>query len=377
MLREQFLLPEDTVYMCGHSLGPCFKNLAKALDDTLTIYAKQGVLSWETDWMKLSTQVSKSLAALIGAQSNEVVVTDSTSINLYKVLKACLAMQPKRQRILTTQDNFPADLYIAKGIAEVIVVPEHQLIDHLDESIAILMLTHVNYRSGAIVDYETINKKAHQYGVLTVLDLSHSVGIVPLDMASSGIDFAVGCTYKYLSGGPGSPAFIYANKKHHASMQTPIQGWMGHQKPFDFDADYESKGVKQFLGGTPAIFSLQALATALGHFDADLIIKLYEHTKVYTKTLSKTLISLGLEVLGAEKQGGHIAFCHPYGYGISQALISHGVICDYREPNLVRLCVNPLYLTTKDLETCIERLVDILYHKRYLHRTFNTRKEVT
>ncbi|MDG2348523.1 MAG: aminotransferase class V-fold PLP-dependent enzyme [Gammaproteobacteria bacterium] len=377
MLKEQFLLPEDKVYMCGHSLGPCFKNLPEALNGTLTMYAKQGVLSWETDWIKLSAQVSESLAALIGAKSNEVVVTDSTSINLYRVLKACLAMKPKRQKILTTQDNFPADLYIADGVAEVVMVPEHQLIDHLDESICVLMLTHVNYRSSAVIDCETINQKAHQYGIFTVWDLSHSVGIVPLDMASSGIDFAVGCTYKYLSGGPGSPAFIYAYEKHHASMQTPIQGWMGHQKPFEFDADYQSKGIKQFLGGTPPIFSLQALATALGHFDAGLIVRLYEQAKVYTETLSQTLMSLELEVLEADRRGGHIAFCHPNGYGISQAMIANGVICDYRAPNLVRLCVNPLYLTTQDLDACIHHLVAILYHKYYLHAKFNTRKEVT
>lgn len=377
MLKDQFSLPKNKIYMCGHSLGPCFKDLPMAMHNTLTIYAEQGVLAWQTDWMRLSAEVSKSLAALIGAKSNEVIVTDSTSINLYRVLKACLALQPKRQKILTTCDNFPADLYIAKGIAEVIVVPEHQLIDHLDESIAILMLTHVNYRSGAVLDYVAITQQARRYGVLTVWDLSHSVGIIPLNLASSGIDFAVGCTYKYLSGGPGSPAFIYAHEKHHANMKTPIQGWMGHQKPFEFDVAYQSQGVKKFLGGTPPIFSMQALATALKHFDSNLIVRLYEQSKIFSDTLSQTLMSFELDVLTADVRGGHVAFCHPYGYGISQALIANGVICDYREPNLVRLCVNPLYLTTKDIETCIQRLVDILYHKRYLHETFNTKKEVT
>ena len=224
---------------------------------------------------------------------------------------------------------------------------------------------------------KAMNEYAHKYGVLTLWDLSHSIGIVPLDLEGSGVDFAVGCTYKYLSGGPGSPAFIYANRKHHDLMQSPIQGWMGHNQPFAFEKEYASAGVRKFMSGTPAVLSMKALEGALDVFDKKLIDKAYSIANEYSSLLIESLKNCDIEVYAPQNRGGHIAFTYKHGYAFSRALIDAGFICDYRAPDLVRLCVNPLYISLHNIESCIEQILFIMEKALYLKPEYNQMQKVT
>lgn len=378
MLADKFILPERKIYMCGHSLGPSLKTTSDAVCNTLQDFASYGVNSWnKSGWIDLPYALGTKIAALAGANPDEVIVCDSTIVNLFKALKAAMSLQKGRNIILSTDDNFPADLYIAEGISEVKYIKADEIYASIDETVAILMLTHVNYRDSSVLNMKRINDYAHKHGVLTVWDLSHSIGIVPLDLEASSVDFAVGCTYKYLSGGPGSPAFIYANRKHHDLMQTPIQGWMGHNQPFAFEKRYASSGIRKFMCGTPAILSMKALEAALEIFDKELIDKAYSIANEYSSHLIKSLMHCDIEVYAPQNRGGHVAFTHKHGYGFSRALIDAGFICDYRAPDLVRLCVNPLYISLDNIESCVEQIRFIIANALYLKPKYNQMQKVT
>ena len=370
--------------MCGHSLGPMPSSAKAVMNETLHDWECYGVLAWnKRDWITLPSVLATKLALLMGADADEVMVGDSTTVNLFKVLNSALKMQPGRSVILTTTDNFPSDLYVAEGIASfrpdvsLRTVASDEIVDHLDERVAVLMLTHVNYRDSSLLDMKRINEAAHALGILTVWDLSHSIGILPLRLRESAVDFAVGCTYKYLSGGPGSPAFIYVNRCHHHRVSSPIYGWMGHDRPFDFSSHYAASGVPSFLGGTPAVLSMTALAVALELFDAELLPMLYHQALAYGSLLIAALEALSMEVVTPLSHGGHVAFRHHNGYGISRALIDLGVIGDYRSPSLVRLCVNPLYLSLADITVCIERLNEVITKRLYLNSSYRSQERVT
>jgi kynureninase len=378
MLADKFILPEGRVYMCGHSLGPSPKTTLEVVGMALKDFALHGVSGWnKSGWIDLPYLLGAKIAQLIGAKSDEVIICDSTVVNLFKALSAALKLQKGRKIILTTDDNFPADLYIAQGLSEVKLVKHNEIYANIDETIAVLMLTHVNYRDSSVLDMKVINEHAHKYGVLTIWDLSHSIGIVPLDLHRSDTDFAVGCTYKYLSGGPGSPAFIYANMKHHDLMQSPIQGWMGHKQPFAFEQEYFSCGIEKFMGGTPSILSIKALESALAIFNSKLIEEIYSTANNHSYILIKALKDLELETYFPQNRGGHVAFIHNYGYNFSNALIDAGFICDYRAPGLVRLCVNPLYISLSDIDACIKQIRLIVENALYLTPKYNNRLKVT
>jgi kynureninase len=365
MARDQFLLPPNQIYMCGHSLGPMPKLAKHAVEQALNAWSLDAVQSWNVhDWMDLPRQIAAKIAPLLGASEADVVINDSTSVNLFKVLMSALKIKNKRSIILTTDDNFPADLYIAQGIKAfdprvlIKVVKPETLLDHMDEHVAVLMLTHVNYRDASVYDMAKITAYAHQQGILTAWDLSHSVGAIPLALNACGVDFAVGCTYKYLNGGPGSPAFLYVNQRHQARLLCPIYGWMGHDRPFEFEALYQAKGSAQYGGGTPGVLGLHALKGALDVLDGVDQTALHEQSLVHSERLITALELLNFEVMTPKTsaRGGHVAFMHPEGYALSRALIAHGVTVDYREPGLIRLCVNPLYLSSLDMSTCIATL---------------------
>lgn len=378
MLSDKFIIPQGKVYMCGHSLGPSFKSSSEAVNNALHDFASYGVSSWnKSSWIDLPYRLGTKIAKLIGAKTNEVVVCDSTVVNLFKALNAAMKLQKKRKVILTTDDNFPADLYVAQGIGEVKLVKANEIIEHLNETVAVLMLTHVNYRDASVLDMQIINAYAHKFGILTLWDLSHSVGIVPLDLESSDTDFAVGCTYKYLSGGPGSPAFIYVKSKHHMQMESPIQGWMGHDNPFAFEPTYVASGIRKFMAGTPSILNMKCLEGALAHFNVELIKKAYNQVNHYSKLLIDALKNLNIEVCTPLNRGGHVAFIHQYGYSFSRALIEAGFTVDYRAPNLVRLCVNPLYISLKDIKACINQIQLIEGNALFLKPEYNTMQKVT
>lgn len=370
MLAHQFILPTSGVYMAGHSLGPQPVRVQEMIQQALFDWQTLGVAAWKkSHWFDMPKTLGAKIAAFIGASVDEVVVTDSTVVNLFKVLRSALQLQQGRHIILTCEDNFPADLYIAQGLAachdDVILktVKAEEIARHLDEQVAVLMLTHVNYRDASMLDMKRICDDARRQGVITVWDLSHSVGIVPLDLHASGADFAVGCTYKYLSGGPGSPAFVYVNARHHDKAASPVFGWIGHDQPFAFSGQYHASGCARFLGGTPPILSFQALHVALDVLsDQAVMAACYTTRSIHADFLIEGLASLGLHIVTPQgmPSGGHVAFVHAEGEAIAEAMMAAGVVCDYRRPHLVRLCVNPLYLSLDDLVFCLDTIRGVL-----------------
>jgi kynureninase len=360
------------------------------VNQAIVDWSTHAVTAWNSsEWIDLPSRIGSKIAPLIGASPEEVIVSDSTSVNLFKVLYSAYHLNAGRNNILTDSENFPADHYIAQGIANIDeklsiqYVTTDEIDQAMNESVAVLLLTHVNYRSGQIYDMQAITKKAHSLGIIVVWDLSHSIGAMPLDLQACDVDFAVGCTYKYLSGGPGSPSFIYINSKHHATTRSPITGWMGHQDPFGFRSIFAPvSSAAKYLVGTPYILSLKALEGALEIFaDVDLLL-VRERSLIYSEYLMQ-ILAIDVPELHCvspkdpSTRGGHIAFTHENAFAISRALIEQGVICDFRAPNLLRLCVNPLYLTHENIKTCIEHIKEILHNQHYLESKYQYKLKVT
>lgn len=379
MQRDCFFLPDDQVYMCGHSLGPAPRKAAQRLETVIHDWNRIAVRGWEkSHWFELPQRVGARLAPLIGAQADEVMMCDSTSVNLFKVLKSALRLNRGRTVILTQEDNFPADLYIAQGISafdERVTLKYtscDQLLECLDESVAVLMLTHTNYRDASVFNMKSITQKAQQLGILVVWDLAHSAGIVPLALSECQVDFAVGCTYKYLSAGPGGPGYVYVNRRHHQDALSPIFGWIGHANPFVFQSQYQAHGASKYLGGSPSVLSLSVLESALDIFEAVDMYELYQKNREHVTYLTQQFRTLGLHCASHKSQlhGGHIAVIHPDAYPISRALIDMNIQCDYRKPEVIRFCVNPLYLTLNDLKQCVQTITEIITDKLYLRPTY-------
>jgi kynureninase len=391
----EFLIPAEIIYLNGNSLGPLTKNSQQRAQDVVQKqWGHDLIASWNTHaWIDLPITAGEKIAKLIGAAQQQLVCCDSVSINLLKVLASALQMQPSRNIILSTEDNFPTDLYVAQGLETLLgsarcklkTVAAPDLAQALDENVAVLFLTQVNFRNGDKLDIERLTAMAQARGVLVVWDLSHSVGVLPLQMDEWEVDFAVGCGYKYLNGGPGAPAFIYANKKHHAAIKQPIQGWMGHREPFTFDPEYKNAaGVAQFLTGTPPILSLAVLDSALDVF-ADITI-----TEINRK--ANALVGLFLDLVKDDEElrclslesksdsalrGAQLAFSHPDAYGICRALNNAGVVVDFRSPNIVRFGFSPLFLRYEDIWRATQILKDIMTEETYMAAEFSQRLKVT
>lgn len=386
MKKDDFLLPPEQVYLCGHSLGPLPKLAKFQMEQVLQAWGTQAVKAWNTDdWIDLPYEIAARIAPFIGCDASDVVVADSTSVNLFKVLMGALKRNHQRKLILTCDDNFPADSYIAQGIQamnkEITLktVSSESLLEHLNDHVAVLMLTHVNYRDATLSDLNKITAIAHQQGILTIWDLSHSVGVLPLDIQASNADFAVGCTYKYLNGGPGAPAFIYAHKRHQQALISPIYGWMGHDNPFAFEALFQSRSVAQFISGTPYVLSLKALEGALKSMEGLDLTAVRAQSLQHSMMLIQALQALGLQVCTPldDTRGGHVAFLHKDAYELTRALIDHGIVVDYRKPELIRICVNPLYLDTADIQQCIDTLRYLLDTKIYQKPHYQQTGKVT
>ncbi|MGE3320441.1 MAG: kynureninase [Candidatus Berkiella sp.] len=363
-----FAIPKNQLYFCGHSLGPASTQTMNTLAQGMQGWMQERVNAWTTEeWIDLPLKLGHMIAPLIGAQSDEVIVADSTSVNLLKCLLVALSVNTGRKEILTEHENFPADRYIAdsltamsKGIT-VKSVDAHELIDALDDSIAVLLLTHVNYRSAYKHDMAKLTQLAQQRGIIVIWDLSHSVGAMPLYLGKLGVDFAVGCTYKYLNGGPGAPGFIYVARKHQHIMPV-VKGWMGHFQPFAFAQDYQrAPGIKAYLTGTPPILSLKALEGALALFQTVDLDQLRQRSITLSEQLIEkmakrvpdfTLVSPRDPTL----RGSHVAFTHPQAKEMAEALISEGLVVDYRNPGIIRFGISPLYLESEDIEQAIDCL---------------------
>jgi kynureninase len=389
--RERFALPEGIIYLDGNSLGALPKATSPHLFDVVERQWGDGLItSWNKhDWIDWPKRIAARLAPIVGAQPDELLIADSTSICLFKLLAAAVAARPARRTILTQQRNFPTDLYVAEGLASMLglqlqAVAAEELADAIDEDTAVVTLTHVDYRTGAIHDMRAVNTRAHEAGALTVWDLSHSAGALQLDLRNSGCDLAVGCGYKYLNGGPGAPAFLFVADHLQAELRSPVQGWMGHAHPFAFDDRYQpGAGIMRFLTGTPSILALAALDAGLATFDG---VSMRE-----VETKARALTGLFLEEVesrcGAEvrlvsprdpaHRGSHISFAHPQAYAVMQALIARGVIGDVRAPDLMRFGFAPLYNRYEEAWCAAVALAEILSTAEWDQGRFSKRLKVT
>lgn len=391
--RKAFSIPDNTIYLDGNSLGPASHAAQMAGQSVLDAQWQTDLItSWNVhDWIRLPRIVGAQIAPIIGAQADSVIACDSTSINLYKLLHSALNLQPDRHVIMTQQGNFPSDGYIAQGLmahrseVSLIYVDEQDIIAQLDESIAVLMLTHVNYKTGYMLDMAKITQAAHALGILVIWDLAHSAGALELSLDEHEVDFAVGCGYKYLNGGPGAPAFIYVNPIHHNRLKQPLTGWMGHANAFAFEQDYvPSDGIDSLLCGTPNIVSMAVLKGALTIFsDVDMSDVRQKSLKLSSFMVSvieqhPALQSLELVTdMDDARRGSQIALAHPDAYAICQAWIEQGVIADFREPNILRIGFAPLYISYFDVLKATDSLAHIMQCKMYRAQQYQTRNTVT
>jgi kynureninase len=377
-LRSEFQIPQDVIYLDGNSLGPLMRAVGTRIARTVTEeWGNDLITSWnDHDWINLPTRVGDKIGRLIGAAPGQLICTDSVSVNVFKVLAAALALRPERHLILSTENNFPTDLYIAEGLAALegnasLALADPEAIPAaLSESVAVVMLTEVDFRTGRRLNMAEINAAAHACGALVIWDLSHSVGAVPINLDQDQADFAVGCGYKFLNGGPGAPAFLYVAERHQQAQQ-PITGWMGHASPFSFVPAYEpAADIRRFSTGTiwqrATIDAVQRKSVSL----ASIICECVEN--------EVALAELSIVGPGPGANGGsQISMSHPKAYEIVQALIERGVIGDFREPDIVRFGLCPLFLSHSDVFEAMTILVEIMTSKAYLDARFSTRSFVT
>ena len=400
-LREHFNLPPGVIYLDGNSLGALPHATAARMQQVVAEEWGCGLIrSWNNaGWIDLPQRVGNKIAGLVGAGEDQLVVADSTSVNLFKVLSAALriaqADAPGRKRIVSEYSNFPTDLYIAESLARdhgmtLQLVEPDEIPASLDEGVAVLMLTQVNYRSGRLHDMAALTGAAHAAGVLTVWDLAHSAGALPVDLSGCDADFAVGCGYKYLNGGPGAPAFGWAHPRHAERFWQPLAGWMGHAAPFEFTPDYRpAAGIRRYLCGTPALLSLAALecgvdtvlaAQAHGGMAA-LRQKSIALTDLFIRLVERRCAGMGLVLCTpreAARRGSQVSFSHPHaGFAIMQALIARGVIGDFRAPDILRFGFTPLYCRFVDVWDATQHLLAVLQGGEWRQARFNRKSAVT
>ena len=387
--RTAFDLSKDVIYLDGNSLGPLPHSAHRAVLEAVRDEWGHGLIrSWNTaDWIGLPIRTGNRIAKLIGAAPDTVIVADSTSLNLYKTLHAAIDLQPGRTEIVTDIDNFPTDLYIVDQVAKergltVRDVSRAGIWDALSPQTAVLTLTHVDYRTSEMADIAALTNAAHAVGALTVWDFAHSAGAVPLDVTNADIDFAVGCGYKFLNGGPGAPAFAYIAPRHLGEAQQPIEGWIGHQQPFAFTREYEpASGVAQFQIGTPPILGMRSLYGALEVFeDVDLRqlhAKSVAIAELFHAYADEVLVPRGFSIYShrdPHSRGSHVALAHEDGYAIVQALIARQIIGDFRRPNVMRFGIAPLYNSAQDFVTLVEAIVEIFETEEF--RSFGSESTV-
>lgn len=374
--RAAFALPDDLIYLDGNSLGAMPTRVPARLERVLHDEWGAGLIrSWNAaDWVSATRRVAAALARLVGAHADEIALADSTTVNLHKLLIAALDLRPARERIVVIDGDFPTDRYIAAAIAErrgleLQSVAPDAVEDALDDRTAVLVASHVSYRSGRRFDAPSITARAHQHGALVIWDLSHSTGAVPVDLHAWDADLAVGCTYKYLNGGPGSPAYLFVSRRLiDIGAASPIPGWFGHDDPFAFTADYQPAGsADRFLAGTPPILSTLALEEALTLWDevdlGEVTAKTRALTERFIDLADTHLVPLGADVASprdADGRGGHVALRHDGGYAVMGALVERGVIGDHRPPDLLRFGLSPLTTRYVDVWDAVEVIRSVL-----------------
>ena len=386
--RERFTIPEGVIYLDGNSLGVLPKGTPVRLAEVVLEEWGEGLIrSWnDANWIGLPQRIGGKIAPLIGAEPHEVVAADSTSVNLFKLIAGALEMRPGRKVILSEPGNFPTDLYMIdglerQGLATRRLAPREELAGALDDDVALLLLTQVHYKTGALHDMMALTRAAHEAGALVLWDLSHSVGALPVDLNACDADLAVGCGYKYLNGGPGAPAFAFVAERHHDALRQPLTGWMGHAAPFAFSDDYApAPRVDRLLCGTPPILGLAALEVGVELIAEIGVERLYTKSQKLSEFMRKCLHDLDLDLASPEDpalRGSQLSFRHLDAYPLSQALIARGVIGDFRDPDILRLGFAPAYLRFEDIAEAARHLAEVLESGEWQAKRFQTRSAVT
>jgi kynureninase len=390
--RSLFQMPDGVIYLDGNSLGPLPSAVANRVGRMISEqWGKELIRGWNSaGWMTQPGRIGDRVGRLIGALEGTVVIGDTLSIKVYQALASALELNPARRVILSDSGNFPSDLYIADGLLRSLardhalrIVDPEDVEESIDETIAVLMLTEVDYRTGRLHDMRALTRQAHAAGALTIWDLAHSAGALPVDLTGAGADFAVGCTYKYLNGGPGAPAFIYVAPRHVEQVRPALSGWMGHQAPFAFDLDYRAgPGIERLRVGTPPVIAMAALDAALDVWDgvsmndvraasialADLFIR-----DIEARCPELTLAS----PRDGTKRGSQVSFRHGDGYAIMQALIARGVIGDFRSPDMMRFGFTPLYIGETEVRAAVDTIADVMINRRWDAPEYRRRAVVT
>ncbi len=391
--RDRFALPEGVVYLDGNSLGALPRATPGRVAEVIAREWGDGLIrSWnDAGWIDLAGRVAAGIARLVGAAEGSVVVADSTSVNLFKMLGAALALRPERRVILSERSNFPTDLYVAEGMAaflggrHVLRLEEPgSLAAAIGDDTAVVMLTHVNYRTGAMHDMAALTRAAHASGALVVWDLAHSAGAVPVDLTAADADFAVGCGYKFLNGGPGAPAFLYAAPRLHPALRLPITGWLGHAAPFAFEPGYRpAPGLKQATVGTPPILSLAALEVGVGIAleapIAEIRAKSLRQVQLLAELVEQAAPGVFRRVTPDDpaRCGSQLCLAHPDAYPVMQALIAARVIGDFRAPDILRFGITPLTLRYAELWDTASVLGDIMARELWRDPAYAVRRQVT
>ncbi|HUG83343.1 MAG TPA: kynureninase [Euzebya sp.] len=397
-IRRRFHIPEGLIYLDGNSLGPLPHGVADRVAEAITAQWGTSLIGGWNDhgWMDLPARVGDRIATLIGAAPGTVVAADSTTVNVAKVISAALRLRPDRRTVLSDSGNFPTDLYVTQGVLDAMggghrlqVVAPEEVADVLagpeTTDVAAILLTHVDYRTGRMHDMAALTGAAQDAGALAVWDLAHSAGAVPLSLQADLVDFAVGCSYKYLNGGPGAPAFVYVAPAHANHAQPMLAGWMGHAAPFDFEPTHRpAEGVQRMRVGTPSVLALSALDAALDAWEG------VDMTAVRAKSVALTerfiagvqsrCAAHGLRLVSPrdpDRRGSQVSFAHPDGYAIVQALIADGVVGDFRTPDVLRFGFTPLYTSYSDVDMAVQRLGTVLDERRWDQPTFRQRAAVT
>ena len=392
-LRDEFILREAEIYLDGNSLGPVAQSTQRRVHEVIDHEWGEGLIrSWNTaGWMDAPLALGNRLAPMIGAGENEVLVADTLTFLLGKIIGGSLELRTERHVVITDAVNFHSDLYIVAGMAklagrDIIVktIDRATLHEHLDDDVALVMLTHVDFRTGEMLDMVGITAAVHAVGALMLWDFAHSTGAVPLDVTVADVDFAAGCGYKYLNGGPGAPAFMYVAPRWQGVLRNPLPGWLGHARPFDFEPIYESApGMRAYVTSSPSVIALGALDGALEVFErttmADVRVKSLALTDLFIALVEEALPGVFEVVTPREhaRRGSQVGLRHEHGYGIVQALIERGVIGDFRAPDICRFGFTPLYLRYVDVYDAVQILVEVMATSAYLDAKYAVRSAVT
>ena len=390
--KAMFHLPAGVIYLDGNSLGPlplaARGRVAAMMSDE---WGEMLIRAWnKAGWMDQPARVGDRIGRLIGAPEGTVVMGDTLSIKVYQALASALEMRPDRRVILSDTGNFPSDLYMAEGLIksldkghELRAVAPQDVEAAIDDNTAVLLLTEVDYRTGRKHDMTRLTETAQAAGALTIWDLAHSAGALPIDLTAAKADFAVGCTYKYLNGGPGAPAFIYLRPDHAGHLRPALSGWLGHAAPFAFDRDYRAAtGIERMRVGTPPVIALAALETALDVFESvdlhDIRSKSIELSDLFIAEVERRCPDLALvSPKDSALRGSHVSFAYAEGYAVMQALIDRGVIGDFRAPDILRFGIAPLYLDADDVIRAASVLEDIVVQRAWDRPRYRQRQTVT